>query len=101
MMAEIGQRLRWVREALDLSQTQIADLVGINQTTWSLYERGARLPDHFRIPQLCGKLRISTGYLLSGDLDGVEPRLAIALAAHHPSLAKTSYTAQRTGTGQR
>lgn len=101
MMAEIGQRLKWVREALELSQTQIADICGVDQTTWSAYELGNRLPDHFRIPQLCGKLRISVSYLLSGDLDGVEPRLAIALAAHHPSLAKTSYTAQRTGTDPR
>lgn len=87
MMAEIGQRFKWVREALGLSQAEIAEIVGLDQTAWSQYERGGRFPDYFRLPDLCKKLQISMDYLLEGDLDGVERRLAIALASQHPELA--------------
>lgn len=36
------QRLRDMREDSDLSQTQIAEMLGIHQTVYSRYERGAR-----------------------------------------------------------
>ena len=35
------QRIRDLREDLDLSQTQMAALLGVSQTTYSRYERGA------------------------------------------------------------
>ena len=36
------QRLRDMREDFDLKQQNIADLLGIQQTVYSRYERGAR-----------------------------------------------------------
>lgn len=36
------QRLRDMREDFDMNQTQIADMLGIQQTVYSRYERGAR-----------------------------------------------------------
>ena len=44
-MASLGQRLRWVREVLDMTQEQMATAVGVDQTAWSLYELGKRWPD--------------------------------------------------------
>ena len=40
-MRRLYQRLRDLREDLDLSQTQMAALLGVSQTTYSRYERGA------------------------------------------------------------
>jgi transcriptional regulator with XRE-family HTH domain len=97
LMVVIGTRLRWVREAMDISQEKIALAVGVDQTTWSLYEKGKRTPDQFRIPQLIGKLGITVPYLLGGGLDGVERDLAIQLAARHPELADTSGKGPGTG----
>lgn len=34
------QRLRDLREDMDMNQTQIADMLGIKQTVYSRYERG-------------------------------------------------------------
>ena len=45
LMAQMGRRLRWVREALGVNQTDMARMVGVTQTAWSLYERGKRWPD--------------------------------------------------------
>ena len=82
-------RLRWVREARDMSQARIAEIVGVSDSAWSLYERGLRFPDVFDVNRLLAKLRISREYLLEGRLKGVEAGLAIRLAAAHPHLAKT------------
>ncbi|HEY6254509.1 MAG TPA: helix-turn-helix transcriptional regulator [Xanthobacteraceae bacterium] len=95
LMAAMGMRLRWVRDALDLRQHQIAEAVGIDQTTWSLYELGKRWPDQFAAARLIAKLKISHAYLLEGSLEGVERELAIQLAARHPELAAPINTEPR------
>jgi transcriptional regulator with XRE-family HTH domain len=100
MMAHIGERLRWVREALDKSQGEMADAVGVHQTAWSLYERGQRWPDQFEIPRLLAKLKISREYLLEDTLEGVEAALAIRLAAKHPQLVPPISKVRRKGTAR-
>lgn len=92
MMAEMGKRLRWVREASGWNQTQAGEVVGVTQTAWSLYERGLRWPDAFEAVRLIAKLKISRDYLLTGDLGGVERDLAIRLAASHPELVEPKNT---------
>jgi transcriptional regulator with XRE-family HTH domain len=99
-MREVGTRLKWVREALRLSQAAIAEKVGLHQTAWSLYERGLRYPDQFEVVRLAAKLQISIPYLLEARLEGVERGLAIRLAARHPELADPIDTEPRTGTGR-
>jgi transcriptional regulator with XRE-family HTH domain len=85
-MAEMGQRLRWVRDIYGKSQAKMAAEVGIDQTAWSLYERGQRWPDIAQAARIVAKLKISLAYLLDGSLEGVERELAILLAADHPQL---------------
>lgn len=99
MMREVGVRLKWVREAMGLSQQEIADLIGLHQTAWSLYERGLRFPDQFEVVRLAAKLKISLPYLLEATLEGVERELAIRLAARHPELVEPTSTVPRTGMG--
>lgn len=100
-MRQMGERLRWVREAAGCpppSQEEMATRVGIHQTSWSLYERGLRWPDQFEIVRLCAKLQITVGYLTEGNLQGVEPNLAIQLAARHPELVLPNGTVASKGT---
>lgn len=101
-MKKMGERLRWVREALNLSQEQITQQLEIqrHQTSWSLYERGLRWPDEFEAERLLAKLQISRAYLLEGSLEGVERELAIRLAASHPELVAPIGKDRRTGTDQ-
>ena len=97
-MQRLGQRLRWVREAKGMTQSEIAELVGLHQTAWSLYERGLRFPDQFEVPRLLAKLRISRDYLMDGSLEGIEADLAIRLAAAHPELVPAIDRARRRDT---
>ena len=98
LMKEMGERLKWVREALGRSQEEMAEAIGLHQTSWSLYERGQRWPDQFEVIRLIAKLQITREYLLEGDLQGVERELAIRLAAQHPELVPPIDKALRTGT---
>lgn len=96
-MRKMGQRLRWVREALGLNQTDMARMVGLTQTGWSLYERGKRWPDQFAAVRLMAKLKVTREYLLTGDLSGIDRDLAIRLAAQHPELVKPTRKEPRRG----
>jgi transcriptional regulator with XRE-family HTH domain len=97
-MAEMGERLRWVRQALGKTQKEMATAVGLDQTAWCLYESGKRWPDQFAAMRLIAKLKITHAYLLEGSLEGIEHELAIRLAAHHPELVPPIHRANRRDT---
>lgn len=106
-MKEIGQRLRWVREALSaiskkrVTQTELASRIGLHQTAWSLYERGERMPDQFEAVRIVAKLRLSMDYLMEGSLEGLDLDLAIQIAARHPELVLPTHKGSGKGTDQK
>ena len=58
------KRLRDLREYLDKTQQEIADVLGTSQTMYARYERGANeLPIHHLLA-LCEYYRVSADYLL-------------------------------------
>ncbi|MBE5949935.1 MAG: helix-turn-helix transcriptional regulator [Lachnospiraceae bacterium] len=58
------QRLRDLREDLDLNQTQIADLLQIKQTVYSRYERGFQTIPIEHLLTLADYYNVSTDYIL-------------------------------------
>ena len=58
------ERLRALREDNDLSQTQIATMLGIAQTTYSQYELDKRPMPIEYIIALCKFYNVSSDYLL-------------------------------------
>lgn len=59
------EKLRGLREDNDLTQQQIADVLGTSQTMYARYERGANaMPIHHLIT-LCKFYNISADYLLN------------------------------------
>lgn len=58
------RRLRDLREDHDLSQRQIADILGIQQTVYSRYERGAQTIPLQHLITLAKYYNVSTDYLL-------------------------------------
>ena len=58
------EKLRGLREDNDLTQTQVADILGTSQTMYARYERGANeLPIRHFIT-LCRFYNVSADYLL-------------------------------------
>ena len=58
------QRLRDLREDADLSQKQVAALLGIQQTVYSRYERGFQTIPLEHLLMLADFYHVSTDYLL-------------------------------------
>ena len=57
-------RLRILRKEHDLTQDQLASILGIAQTVYSRYERGANeLPIHHLL-KLCNLYQVSSDYIL-------------------------------------
>lgn len=59
-----GENLRSAREALGLTQQQVADQMGITKSTYCGYETEKRQPDVKKIKQLSEILRVETDKLL-------------------------------------
>ena len=57
-------RLRDMREDHDLKQTEIAELLGIQQTVYSRYERGARTIPLEHLVKLVEFYKVSVDFLL-------------------------------------
>ena len=62
------QRLRDLREDADLSQKQVAALLGIQQTVYSRYERGFQTIPLEHLLTLADFYHVSTDYLLGLSL---------------------------------
>lgn len=58
------EQLRKARQALSLTQQQVADKIGITKSTYCGYETGKRQPDIAKIRLLTNVLRISADELL-------------------------------------
>lgn len=64
LSAILGQRLAAARQAHNLTQEQLADLLGVSQSNISLYERGVtRIPTDL-VVKLATSLRVSSDELL-------------------------------------
>lgn len=66
-MSSLGQRIRVLREAKRMSQTELAEKIGVKFSAISKYERGAidNLPA-YRIKKLAEVLDTTPEYLLDG-----------------------------------
>lgn len=65
-------RMRDLREDAELSQTELAEALGIAQTTYSGYERGFREPSLDMLCRIADFFHTSTDYLL-GRTDDPAP----------------------------
>ncbi|MCD8346573.1 MAG: helix-turn-helix domain-containing protein [Lachnospiraceae bacterium] len=63
-MIEFGNRLRGLRKERNLTQKQLAELVGVQNSIISFYEVGDRIPSPEMIIKLAKVLHVSSDYLL-------------------------------------
>lgn len=74
MIETFGRRLKRLREGEGLSQTQVASLIGVDQSTMCSYENDRRQPPIATLINLASIFRVTTDYLL-----GVEKERPIDL----------------------
>ena len=63
-MSMIPNRIRNLREDMDLRQIDVASATGIDQKTLSNYETGKTNPDSYSIIKLAEFFQVTTDYLL-------------------------------------
>ena len=68
-MSTYLDRLRGLREDNDLTQTQVADVLGTSQTMYARYERGANELPIRHLITLCKYYSVSADYLLNTTPD--------------------------------
>lgn len=69
-MKGFGHRLKALRERRQLSQQELADLIGLHLSQLSRLERGVSRPNAETVLALAHALRATTDALLSGDAAG-------------------------------
>lgn len=95
-----GERIRDERKRLSLSQTELAQRVGISMRTQRNYETGTRVPDASYLAAV-GKLGVDVGLVVTGARTGAPlvalQKLVEELAARigvPPAALKTLYAAR-------
>ncbi|MBQ8000053.1 MAG: helix-turn-helix transcriptional regulator [Ruminococcus sp.] len=59
-----GEKIKNAREDLDISQTEIAKLIPMNQSNYSKIERGVQEPNLLQLKRICEILKLDPAYLL-------------------------------------
>ena len=63
----IGDKILRAREIAELSQQKVADLIPMNQSSYSKIERGIQEPNIVQLKRICEILKIDPRYLLNLD----------------------------------
>lgn len=69
---EFSQRLRRIRKECGLTQKVVAELLGVDRSTYAYYETGKTSPDPTTLARLASLFRVSADLLLGRDTDPPE-----------------------------
>jgi transcriptional regulator with XRE-family HTH domain len=75
MRAAAAARLVALRRLAGLSQTQVARLIEIDQTVWSRWELGNRMPDPVTMVRFCAIFKTTLNYIYLGWAADTHPDL--------------------------
>ena len=74
-MKRLGEKIRELRKARDISQETLADALGVSFQAVSKWERGETAPDVTLIPAIASYFGVSTDELFGFDLHEVEKKV--------------------------
>lgn len=98
---EIGERILWARELVEPNRAAFARLMGVDRSTLQKIEDGDRAPSVFNVLDIAHRLRVTTDYILNGNLAGVDREMAAMLIQGHPELLSGRSMATVPDTSQR
>ncbi|MBQ3016494.1 MAG: helix-turn-helix transcriptional regulator [Clostridia bacterium] len=68
----IGEKIRNAREDMDISQSEIAKLIPMNQSNYSKIERDVQEPSMEQLRRICQILKLDPKYLLDlGEYESI------------------------------
>jgi transcriptional regulator with XRE-family HTH domain len=77
--ATIGARLRKLRVTQGLTQTALAESLGVTQSAWTQYETGARKISIEVAGTVVARFGVTLDWIYMGDPSGLPMRLVVAL----------------------
>ena len=72
-MATFQERLKELRKAQNMKQSELAERLGVSMYTVSVWERGQRRPEYDNLDSLCEIFQVNLGYLLGTSDDPTPP----------------------------
>ncbi|HHW62086.1 MAG TPA: helix-turn-helix transcriptional regulator [Syntrophomonadaceae bacterium] len=63
----LGPRIRNLRKAMQMSQKDLAEILGLSRSAVASYENGARYPDYSTLVKIASYFQVSVDYLLGID----------------------------------
>lgn len=67
-MGSFPERLRFLRQKKGITQKEIADSLGIANSSYSLYEKGAREPNLEMLEKIANFFNVDMDFLLGRDI---------------------------------
>lgn len=64
---KIGERIKWIREELELTQNEFANQLGISNNTLANYENGRQNINEYIISKICRTFNVNYDYLTKGE----------------------------------
>jgi transcriptional regulator with XRE-family HTH domain len=67
------QRLVELRNKFDLTQEDVANIIGVARTTYAMYEQGHREADYSSLVKLADRYKVSLDYLFGRSNNPIHP----------------------------
>lgn len=90
----LGERIKKVRKALDLTQQEFCDRIGLKRNSISLVESDKRNPSKQLFLAICREFNVSEEWLRTGEGEMFAPASSTeldALAAQYPNMTHETY----------
>ncbi len=72
----LADNLRLLRKSFKLTQQEIADILGVDRSTYTFYEAGKSTPSKENIVKLCDIFNVTVGYLFGVEKNCPELKVA-------------------------
>ncbi|MBQ7117037.1 MAG: helix-turn-helix domain-containing protein [Clostridia bacterium] len=72
----LADNLRLLRKSFKLTQQEVADILGIDRSTYTFYEAGKSTPSKENIVKLCDIFNVTVGYLFGVEKNCPELKVA-------------------------
>ena len=72
----LSENLRILRKSFKLTQQEVADILGVDRSTYTFYEAGKSTPTKENMIKLCDIYNVTVGYLLGVEKNCPEFKVA-------------------------
>ncbi|MBR6568691.1 MAG: helix-turn-helix transcriptional regulator [Clostridia bacterium] len=72
----LSENLRILRKSFKLTQQEVADILGVDRSTYTFYEAGKSTPTKENMIKLCDIYNVTVGYLLGVEKNCPELKVA-------------------------